>query len=148
MNKKTKLLFFLSIFINILIFWYLLIPKYWAFSNDGLYSDDSAFSIWWLVKWLNFKTPKTTEWYIIFWYKGYSDLSDKMLYYYVNFLWEKDWLINSNLKKLEVKSNSDKELVIWDSTYEFTISKNTWKVTWKDKNWQIFELWMKKYIWF
>lgn len=146
MKKWFKTLLIISLLFNIVIIVGLIIPKY-RYLWWSTYIDSSSFNIWWFVQPINFEWPKKTyEWYLIYWTEDRN--TNKMDYFYINALWNRWWLVFSNPQTLNIKSDDKETLVLYDEIYEFTINKNDWKISWKDKDWKLFELWLKKYRWF
>ncbi len=148
MKKRYSYVVYISLLINlILLVWYF-VPKSRYISSDGWYTygDENSFSAWWFVNPINFEASKKMyEAYIIYWV---MDRSNKTLYFYTDFIWNRWWLANTSLQKLLVRRNNDEELVLYDDIYEFTINKKTSNIVWKDKDWHIFTLWVHRYIWF
>lgn len=149
---RTKVFLRTSIVINILfIYSRLFSPQRLSMWAPNSIINDKNFNIGWYVKWINFQMPsnKSSEYYIIFWTPT-GDSLESWKYYYINWItYEKGSSVNTNLKELKVRSNSKEKIELFDSTYIFEIYKESGKVIWKDKNWDMFELVnFKKTFWY
>lgn len=148
MKLTYKIIITLSLIINLVFIYIFFSPKLFYLGSINDYDPRASRIAWWFVKWMNFnESNEIREAYNIFW--NLNMQNNKFEYFYINRLWNRWWLSTLNLKPLSIKSESEKELILEDSTYEFTITKNKdIPVIWKDRNNKIFTLWYWEFYWF